>query len=500
MQSAKPDKQVLLRTELFHTDSVVCGASALALKTNAPTILRKEALDVYSTSSQGAFVFGSKHKVLPEKAIVANSAAVREWDSNGTVFGYNDKFGREHQAGEFGHNDFYPVVVAACQMKGLDGETALKAMLLSDEIRGRLAEVFSLKSYKIDHVVHGAIASAVVYGNLMGATHEQIEAAIGMVVAHYIPWRAIRAGKQLSDSKGASAAISAEAAVMSVHRAMRGFLGPRDIFRNPEAIFRYFQGPKDKDESPFDLVLSHSGDDFAVMGMHFKLGLYEHQSAGAIHGVLELIAKNSSQFLSNWKSISNIKIIAYEPAFGIIGNPEKRNPKTRQSADHSMVFIISRIIKKALKLGSSTIDSIYKSEGLDGLWKKLILTPHDYSPEALLDAETKEIISKITFEHGGKEFDSRYPEGIPTQIVISSPSGTFDSGLVMFPGGHAKNTANNLNGILENKFLTLGEIATGDRVKAAALVKKLTDLSKKSASEIQDLYYFDIADQRCIDG
>lgn len=49
---------------------------------------------------------------------------------------------------------------------------ALRAMLCIDEIRGRLAEVFSLKSYKIDHVVHGAIASAVVYGALLGATPE----------------------------------------------------------------------------------------------------------------------------------------------------------------------------------------------------------------------------------------------------------------------------------------------------------------------------------------
>lgn len=43
-------------------------------------------------------------------------------------------------------------------------------MVLLDEIRGRLAEVFSLKTYKIDHVVHGAIASAVVYGSMIGAT------------------------------------------------------------------------------------------------------------------------------------------------------------------------------------------------------------------------------------------------------------------------------------------------------------------------------------------
>jgi len=68
-------------------------------------------------------------------------------------------------------------------------------MVLLDEIRGRLAEVFSLKSYKIDHVVHGAIASAAVYGAMLGASPTQIEHAIGMVVAHYTPWRAIRAGK-----------------------------------------------------------------------------------------------------------------------------------------------------------------------------------------------------------------------------------------------------------------------------------------------------------------
>ncbi len=68
-------------------------------------------------------------------------------------------------------------------------------MILLDEIRGRLAEVFSLKSYKIDHVVHGAIASAVVYGTLLEATPLEIEHAVGMVVSHYIPWRAIRAGK-----------------------------------------------------------------------------------------------------------------------------------------------------------------------------------------------------------------------------------------------------------------------------------------------------------------
>ncbi len=78
-----------------------------------------------------------------------------------------------------------------------------------------------------------------------------------MFCAHYIPFRAIRAGKQLSDSKGASAALSTEAAIISMQRAMNGFIGPKDIFRNPEAFWRINQ-PTNGD-SPFDLILSNEG-------------------------------------------------------------------------------------------------------------------------------------------------------------------------------------------------------------------------------------------------
>ncbi len=78
-------------------------------------------------------------------------------------------------------------------------------------------------------------------------------------------------------------------------RASRSFIGPADIFRNPEAIFCLFTKTKQPatgdGASPFDLRVTTSGDDFAICGMHFKLGLYEHQSAGALQGLLDLLAK-----------------------------------------------------------------------------------------------------------------------------------------------------------------------------------------------------------------
>jgi 2-methylcitrate dehydratase len=478
-----PSQNVINRVRMFHTDSLLCGASALALQTNAPTLLRAEALE-YGDAG-GATVFGSSARVKAERAVAANSSAVREWDSNGTNFGYNPGLG--HTAGEFGHNDYYPVVIAACQERGLDGATALRAMVLLDEIRGRLAEVFSLKTYKIDHVVHGAIASAAVYVAIHGGTAEQAEHAIGMFVAHYIPWRAIRAGKQLSDSKGASAAISAEAAVMCARRALRGFVGPKDIFRNPESMFRQFI--KTDGASPFDLHLSHSGDDFAIMGMHFKLGLYEHQSAGALQGVLDLVLANPG-FVSK---IASITIKAYEPAFGIIGDPAKRDPKTRQSADHSMVYIVATLLRKAEEqaLGATNTDD---------LWRGLMLAPEDYGKDALYHPSTRAIMEKIQFEHGGAEYDAKYPDGIPSSLVVTLTDGSvLDSGFVMYPAGHARNTDADLNGILDHKFNLLGSIAVPDGGDVAAVVSRLNSIGSMTASELMGIYDIPIASRPAVD-
>lgn len=492
-----PHQDVLERTRLFHTDAFLCGASALALRTNAPTLLRQEALEY--PDPDGATVFGSMQRVKAEKAVVANSAAVREWDSNGTNFGYRPELG--HTAGEFGHNDFYPVVIAACQQRELDGEAALMAMVLLDEVRGRLAEVFSLKSYKIDHVVHGAIASAATYGALMGANAEQIESAIGMFVAHYIPWRAIRAGKQLSDSKGASAAISTEAAVLCMKRAIAGFVGPRDIFRNPEAMFRFFEPTtegterwKETGDSPFELVLSHSGTDFAVMGMHFKLGLYEHQSAGALQGIIDLISAHPHLLADGGSRIERIEIVAYEPAFGIIGNPMKKDPRTRQSADHSMAYIVSTLLRKAIERGTLPTGGGSNDE----VWKALMLDPYDYqvADSAIFNPVTRSLMQKIEFTHGGEEYDAKYPDGIPTSLVIRDTDGqTFDSGLVMYPAGHGRNTTADLRAILEHKFNLLGGLSLPEGASVEELVARIEALPTLTANGVLTLYDFELGDR-----
>ena len=472
---ARPNAAALDQLRRFHTDSVGCAIAALCHGCRAPWILREEAFAYTASPPQGgATCFGSPERVAPEKAVAANVSAVRELDANGTNFGYDPRRGAAR--GEFGHNDFYPVVMAASQQVAASGRQAALAMLCLDEIRGRLAEVFALRQYKIDHVLHGAIASAATYGALLGANAEQIESAIGLVVAHYVPFRAIRHGDQLSDSKGASAALAAGAAVLSVQRAMRGFEGPRDIFRNAQALFCLFEPPDAPGLSPFDLELGTGGEQFAVMGMHFKLGLYEHQSAGAIQAVLELLTREP-RLADDVSGIERIEVTIYEPAYGIICDGAKRRPMNRQSADHSLYYIVATLLRKAAACA-------------DHGWTGLMLLPNDYNQAALADPLTERLMAKVQVRHGGPEFDARYPDGIPTHLrIVHARLGTLDSGLVMYPTGHARADNEGLDELLREKFKRLAAGALDD---PDSIIDGLNRLAELPSDELALFYSFPI--------
>lgn len=216
-------EEVYDRAKLFHTDASLCAVAALALKAKPPTILRESALDFYSYEGEEkpeglrvAKLFGSDVYTSIEKAIAANVSATHELNSNGFSLGYSFDEPERRSAGEIDHNSFYPVVIAASHMNpDIDGKKALKAMILLDEIRGRLDETFSLLDFKLDHALFGGIASTAVYGALLNATPEQIEKGISLLLAHYTPWRAVRSGVyELTDSSGCSSAFTTEMGIL----------------------------------------------------------------------------------------------------------------------------------------------------------------------------------------------------------------------------------------------------------------------------------------------
>merc|ERR1719199_709677 len=183
-------------------------------------------------------------------------------------------------------------------------------------------------------------------------------------------------------------------------------------------------------------------------------------------------------------AIEKITVVAYEPAFGIIGDPAKKDPKTRQSADHSMAFIVSRMLQKACEAGGVPKES-------DEIWKMLMLTPYDYGKEALFNPTTRKLMQSIEFTHD-KAYDAKYPDGIPTSLDIHLKGGKkLSSGLVMYPPGHARNTTADLNALLVRKNKMLGDIVFSDAADLDKFIGALINLKDLPASALQSIYDFD---------
>jgi len=77
-----------------------------------------------------------------------------------------------------------------------------------------------------------------------------------------------------------------------------------------------------------------------------------------------------------------------------------------------MVYIISSVLRKAFEKA----ENINTEHSPEDLWKYLMLLPADYGRDALYNEITRKLMTKIEFEHGGKEYDDLYPKGIPTSV------------------------------------------------------------------------------------
>jgi len=265
--------------------------------------------------------------------------------------------------------------------------------------------------------------------------------------------RQTRAG-ELSMWKGAAAANSVRNALFGIFQAMSGMSGPYKPFEGEMGFFKQLLEGETFDDSALKSLFDFEPPS-RILDTYIKFYPVEYHAQSAVD-----IAKELHKYIKSKDDIESIHIDTFETAYEIIAkDPEKWNPKTKETADHSIQYITAVGI-------------------IDG-----DITKHSFEKEKLNDQSIKEILShKMTL---GKqdELTQGYPDGIPNRVTLKTRDGKAYTKEVKYPRGHAKNRMNDSE-VIEKFRKNTKEILTGSEqdkiVDTVMNLEKCEDISKLS--------------------
>ena len=365
------------------------------------------------SAQPGARIFGDGNLTSPELAAFTNAAMVRYLD-------FNDTF----VAGSLHPSDLIPGVLAVAEATHARGEELLLALVLGYEIAGALAASVSLRPRGWDQGTFLGLATGVAAGKLLRLSPQQLGHALSLALVPQIPLRQTRAG-ELSMWKGCATAAAVRNGVFAAQLAQLGMTGPPEPFEGKDGLWERVTGP-------FEFSLPHRSDGSVLEQTSLKVHPSEYHSQAFLDLVPAILERVSVP------EIESIGIETYWLCYSEIGSESaKWEPDSRETADHSLPFILAI----GLRDGSLGLSS--------------------FSDSNLHDSELRSLMQRIRIEHNS-EFTERFPEELVSRLTVSTRSGQTFVLEGTYPKGHVRNPASQAE--LNAKFDALAaEVLTPER-------------------------------------
>jgi 2-methylcitrate dehydratase len=259
----------------------------------------------------------------PDLAAFANGVMLR-------VLDFNDSY---HGKGNGGHpSDVIAGVLAAAESTCSHGEAVLLGVVSAYEVFCRYVGRTRLGANPWDHVTVGALAVAGAAGRLMSLSDGQLRDALALALVPNMALRATRF-EEVSMWKGCAAANASRNGIFAATLASHGVSGPPRPFEGRGGAF---SGPVPRFEPP-----EPGGEgSYAVLLCQFKCFPIGSLSQTAASAALEI----HEQHLPI-DQIDRLQLGTTSFAMSVMaGDPEKWRPSTRESADHSLPFVIASTI------------------------------------------------------------------------------------------------------------------------------------------------------------
>lgn len=345
----------------------------------------------------GATVFGTQVHSTSEIAAFANGVHARYLDFNDTYLSLEPLH----------PSDVIMPLLALAEMRGTSGIDLIAAIAIAYEISMNLCDAASLRAHGWDHVNYIGIGTAAGAARLLRLDAERAAHAISIAMTPHAAMRQTRVG-ELSMWKGAAAANSARNGLFGALLAQSGFSGPFEPFVGKMGSITQMLGGGNFREAAFARMGEGSAPQ-RICDAYIKKYPVEYHAQSAVDAVVELNGD------INGLEIERVEIETFRAAYEIIvDDPEKWKPTTRETADHSLQYIVCAAL-------------------LDGQ-----VTQETFSADRLRDTRIADLLARTQVVNSVR-LTAMYPESIPVKITVWTRDGSTYVREARYPRGHSGN-------------------------------------------------------------
>lgn len=389
-------------------DSLGCALGAWDAE---PCVIARRVASRFGAEG-GATLWGTACRTSPDWAAFANGCLVRYLD-------FNDTYLSKEPAHP---SDNIAAAIAIAESASASGRDLIAAVVLGYEIQCRLCDAASLRAHGWDHVTYVAFSSALAAARLLRLDAKRMQHAVNIAGVSAGSLRQSRVG-ELSHWKAGAVAHAARRGVFAALLAAEGMTGPAPIFEGAMGFEKLVS-----QASLSEVVLQN--EDFMILNTSVKHWPAEYHSQSAIDAALQLRTQ-----IDDLTAIESVNVRSHDAAVDIIGGePEKWRPQSRETADHSLPYIVAAALT-------------------DGE-----ITGRQFSQERFTDPALLTLVQRVKIERDA-ELSARYPDAVGNIVTVHLRGGRRLSQRVDYPLGHARNPLSDAQ--LEAKFHALADARLG---------------------------------------
>ena len=341
-----------------------------------------------------ATVIGTGRRIDPVSASLANALMIRSMD-------YNDIYWKQDPSHP---SDIFPAAIACCERSRSNGKELIVGLVLGHEFEMRFCEAAfpGIRERGWHHATLTAFVSPIVAGRALHLPWQQIQHAIGISASRHCTLGAVTAGK-LTMMKNAVDPMATQSGVLAAMLAEKGYTGPEHVIDGKEGLAHVF-----RPDWKLNLLTDGLGDAWRITQCGMKAFPTEALTHTPISAVLDLVRNNNI----HPDQVTKIQIRSLARAADILSDSSKYDPRTRETADHSLPYVIAAaLVDRQVTPAQFTMDRIMDPKIREQLKKVEVVA--DLEIEKVFPVLQRVIVHIDTKD--GRSFNKQldYPKGDP---------------------------------------------------------------------------------------